>query len=117
MERERKDREQQWFEDHEEMAQMFQENRLIFELERKRLIGEKIDRYADNHIGPSLSRQQEELEEMLSGNPSPQNRMALVEKVLIDKLHNELAPAVQRLKELTQQQTSTKGKEHSDPRL
>ena len=90
---EKKKREQEALKEHARLAKLFQENRFMFELERRREI-ERCIKTADPDVQPTLQNMQRDLDIMLKGAKTPENRLALIRATLNHHVINKFIPAL-----------------------
>lgn len=106
------DKHQQYLDEHDRLANLFITDRFAFELERKRLIQETIESTYSNHY--KLWDQQKELDSILKGAGSPENRFAMIQALFWYHMVNNWQP---QLLENTTELRGVMGATPNRPRL
>ncbi len=88
----KKEWKQQCLKEHERLSNLFTSNRFAFELERKRLIQDTIDRRVNKE---KLQEQQNEWDRILNGIGSAENRFAMIQSLFWHDFVNNWQPGLE----------------------
>jgi len=90
------DKHQQYLDEHDRLANLFVTDRFAFELERKRILNETIDSYySSEKFKEKLRVQQKELDRILKGMGSSENRFAMAQALLWHHMVNRWQPQIE----------------------
>ncbi len=87
---------QEFFKEHDRLANLFVTDRFAFEQERKRIINKTIDEMrCSEEAREKMRRQQKDLDRVLKGAGSPENRFAMMQAIFWHQVVNQWQPALQ----------------------
>ena len=81
----------------EKMAELFRENRFMFEIERKRAIEQEINRYEDSTMKQKLWLSQKEWDRVMANASGEHNRFVLIQMLFWDLVRDAWLPALNSL--------------------
>ncbi|MGB3211067.1 MAG: DUF3135 domain-containing protein [Desulforhopalus sp.] len=82
--------------EHDRLAHLFVTDRFAFEIERKRIIADTIeDICSTDECKEKMRAQQKELDRILKGSGSAENRFAMIQSLFWHHVVNEWQPALQ----------------------
>ncbi|HKL01439.1 MAG TPA: cache domain-containing protein [Desulfotignum sp.] len=81
----------------EKMAELFRENRFMFEIERKRAIEQEINRYEDSTMKQKLWLSQKEWDRVMANASEEHNRFVLIQMLFWDLVRDAWLPALNSL--------------------
>ncbi len=84
---------------HARMAQLFREDRLAFERERKRLLDEFFNSVEDEDLRQRLRALQASFETKMKHAGSAHNRFVLAQTIFWDNFHQNWQPGIQQINE------------------
>ena len=87
---------QEFLKEHDRLANLFATDRFAFEQERKRIINKTIDEMCcSEEARQKLKMQQKDLDRVLKGAGSPENRFAMIQAIFWHHVVNQWQPALQ----------------------
>lgn len=87
---------QEFLEEHDRLANLYVTNRFAFEKERKRIINETINNMScREELKEKLRAQQKDWERILRGTGSAENRFAMIQALFWHQVVNNFQPALQ----------------------
>lgn len=95
LQEEKKKREERALEKHQRLSELFKEDRLSFERERRRMIDEVISSVEDEEKKKRLMAVQESWDRKMRGAGSKQNRFVLAQALFWEHFHEVWCPALE----------------------
>ena len=103
---------QEFLKEHDRLANLFVTDRFAFEQERRRIINKTIDDMCcSQEAKEKLRIQQKDLDRVLKGAGSPENRFAMIQAIFWHHVVNQWQPALQKF--LTTANSVKKNKRNS----
>lgn len=88
---------QEYLNEHDRLAKLFVTDRFAFEMERKRIIDRTIDDMCcSEEFKEKSKKQQKELDRILKGAGSAENRFAMIQALFWHHVVNKWQPAMQK---------------------
>lgn len=105
------EKKQEFLKEHDRLAHLFVTDRFAFELERKRIINKTIDEMRCSEAArEKMRRQQKDLDRVLKGAGSAENRLAMIQALFWHHVVNRWQPALQEFLTATSWVKNSKGR-------
>jgi len=89
------DKQREYLDEHDRLANLFVTDRFAFELERKHIINQTID-HMDDKLKEKLRAQQKEWDRILNKSGSNENRFAMIKTIFWHHVINNWQPDLQQ---------------------